>query len=160
MKQRRVTFGAAPMDEVLAEAVRAGLVETGGVLLGRNDGANVEVTHVVGPGPLARHSRTAFEPDYEWQEARIADFYRAADRRLAYLGDWHTHPGGTTRPSRRDERTLRTIASFDEARCPDPVMLICASPSNGVWQSSTYMLANSRPRRRRVVRVPLHVRAR
>jgi integrative and conjugative element protein (TIGR02256 family) len=98
--------------------------ETGGVLLGWRDAHNVVVEHVVGAGPAARHGRASFQPDASWQQARVAQLYEQSGRRLSYLGDWHTHPGGKPIPSRRDDRTLQHIASAAEARCPDPIMVI------------------------------------
>jgi hypothetical protein len=33
------------------------------------------------PGPLAKHGRAIFEPDYEFQESEIAKAYESSDRR-------------------------------------------------------------------------------
>ena len=100
--------------------------ETGGVLLGRRlNGAehSVVVHQAIGPGPSARNDRGGFEPDTEWQAAQVATAW-AANMTLEYLGDWHTHPGGTTGFSELDRATARTIATAPEARQPRPVMLV------------------------------------
>ena len=101
--------------------------ETGGILLGHcgADGDAI-VMHVVGPGPRAVHLPDAFVPDYEYQEDEVARLYAESPRRLDYLGDWHTHPGGGAYLSPRDERALRTIAAYRPARVPRPVMLVLA----------------------------------
>jgi integrative and conjugative element protein (TIGR02256 family) len=138
---------------MVTEAARHGPLETGGVLLGWRNGDDVVVSRVVGPGPGAQHESSTFHPDSEWQAARIADLYEQAGRRMEYLGDWHTHPGGRPRPSRRDERTLRHIARTAEARCPDPVMVILGSAAAGdasVWKAGAFVLQDGsrwRPRR-------------
>ena len=118
-------------------------LETGGVLLGWRDSHNVVVEHVIGPGPGARHERMSFQPDASWQQARIAQLYEQSGRRLSYLGDWHTHPGGSPVPSRRDDRTLQHIASSSEARCPDPVMVIMGDAGgspNRRWAARAFVL--------------------
>lgn len=118
----------AGLSDLLTEAWARWPNETGGVLLGRpSDRADhgAVVLHVVGPGPNARHDRYGFEPDAEWQAAQVADLW-AADPTLEYLGDWHTHPGGTTRFSELDQAAARTIASAPMARQPRPLMLVAA----------------------------------
>lgn len=133
---------SGPWQEMVAEASDRGLRETGGVLLGWRNGADVVVSHVVGPGPNAQHRRTAFHPDSAWQAARIGELYEESGRRLEYLGDWHTHPGGRPWPSRRDERTLRHIAGSAEARCPDPVMVILGSSradEDSAWRVGAFV---------------------
>lgn len=85
----------------------------------------VEVRAAVGAGPEAIHERTTFEPDQRWQESEVERVWRL-DPTLEYLGDWHSHPGGGTSPSRSDRAVLHVIASSPAARCPSPVMLIIA----------------------------------
>jgi integrative and conjugative element protein (TIGR02256 family) len=119
--------------------------ETGGVLLGyeAEDEDAIVVTQLVGPGPMARHLRTLFEPDGRWQEKEVARRYEESGRRLAYLGDWHSHPDGIAKPSRKDLRTARAIGSHDEARMPRPIMLIVASDREG-WRPSVFRLAGKK----------------
>lgn len=88
-------------------------------------------------GPAAIHRRTSFEPDSDWQTAELASRYAAAERRLHYLGDWHTHPGGTNKLSITDRRTMRCIARSHQARCPHPIMAVLAGEEPWalvVWQ--------------------------
>lgn len=147
---------STPWREMLTEASGRDLLETGGVLLGWRNRADVVVSHVVGPGPGAQHERTTFHPDSAWQDERIAELYEFSGRRLEYLGDWHTHPGGRPWPSRRDERTLRHIAASAEARCPDPVMVILGSATAdeaSAWKIGAFVLRDGprwRPWRRDV----------
>ena len=124
--------------------------ETGGVLLGywRAGSGEPVATHVVGPGPNAVHREHGLIPDYDYQEDEIATLYRASGRRLSYLGDWHTHPGGDSRMSRRDRACLRRIARFARARAPNPLMLILAG--GDPW---TPVVRQGRMRRRLLWRV-------
>lgn len=99
-------------------------METGGLLAGYWTNDEVVVTDVIGPGPAAKHDRFNFEPDYRWQSEVIGSFYDENEGRLTYLGDWHTHPAGTTDPSSLDIKTIRNIADNKAARAARPLMLI------------------------------------
>jgi integrative and conjugative element protein (TIGR02256 family) len=111
------------------EAGRRAPDESGGILLGypgRDDPGIVSVLFEIGPGPNAMHKPYRFEPDGPWQEREIAAAYERSDRIATYLGDWHSHPDGSPRPSGLDRATARKIARTPEARCPHPLIVILA----------------------------------
>lgn len=128
------------LDGMLAEAERAALDETGGMLLGWNnpERSEVVVSAVVGPGPNAKHAPDSFRPDGDWQQQHLGEEYEQSNGRVTYLGDWHVHPQGGFGVSRRDRRTLSRIASCAEARCPNPLMGLLVRGSDsyhlGVWR--------------------------
>jgi integrative and conjugative element protein (TIGR02256 family) len=144
----RLWLPSALLETIAAEARRTEPLESGGVLLGWHDQENLEVVvvSVVGPGPGATHRRTRFSPDSDWQREQIAKAYEASGRTVAYLGDWHSHPGGSDAPSRRDERTTRRIARSRPARARRPVMLILFGKAN-TWRPSAYRFVGRRLRR-------------
>lgn len=106
------------------EAARRDPHETGGVLLGYWGEDAAVVADMVGPGPDALHGPNGFVPDAEYQEMEIAQRYETSGRIVTYMGDWHSHPGGSGRVSRLDLRTLHTIAREPAARAPAPIMLV------------------------------------
>jgi len=122
--------------------------ETGGLLLGYRHGPReIVITDATGPGPNAVHRRDGFEPDTEWQSAELARRYFEAQRRISYVGDWHSHPGGAALLSKTDRITLRTISRHPEARCPRPLMAIVAGGDPwklGVWQAARTPLRRGR----------------
>ena len=122
----------ALVRELILQAERWSPQETGGVLLGVADDTNVWVEEVVGPGPNALHGKSRFVPDAVYQEEQIAAAYARSGRRSSYLGDWHTHPGQSVLMSRRDRRTLRSIARWQPSRQPRPVMAILGGA--GEWK--------------------------
>lgn len=135
-------------DHVLAdirgEASRHARDETGGMLLGHWHDDDVVVAATIGPGPLARRGPTWLHPDHDWQLDELARVYSSSGRTTTYLGDWHTHPGGAPRPSRRDRRTLRAIRRAPQARAARPLMLILGpnmTDSPAMW----CLLAGRRP---------------
>lgn len=108
-----------------AEGWRTWPMETGGIILGKPTGTGAEITTVIGPGPDATHERYTFQPNSDWQATRVADAWEE-DPTTEYLGDWHTHPVGTTRFSALDRATALSIAEYPAARQPEPFMLVFA----------------------------------
>lgn len=118
---------AAVHADLLAQADEHAPKETGGLLLGyRHSPTEIVITDAIGPGPGGNHRRAGFDPDTDWQTSELALRYAAHHRRITYLGDWHTHPGGSSTLSRTDRRTVRAIAHHADARCPHPVMAVLA----------------------------------
>ncbi|MDI2020029.1 Mov34/MPN/PAD-1 family protein [Paenarthrobacter nicotinovorans] len=119
-------------------------LETGGILLGWRAPGNIHITHIIGPGPAAQHTKTSFTPDHDWQTEQIDRLYTDSGRRLAYLGDWHTHPKGSPIPSPQDLITLHTIAAHPQARCPQPLMLILGQPHTNQWAATAHLYTGKR----------------
>lgn len=132
---------------VLAAAQEHAPLETGGVLLGyaRSRGPELFVSELIDAGPQAKRERSRFAPDGPWQRAQIAERYEDSGRRLRYLGDWHSHPGGNG-PSALDRETARKIAKTRSARCPHPLFLI-ATRGDLEWHLHAYRLRGRRLRR-------------
>lgn len=107
-------------------------LETGGVLLGYRTGSDHVITNAICGGPCAVHRVNSFIPDYSFQEAEIASFYNRSNGNINYLGDWHTHPNGTPRLSRKDKATLLRISKFKDARIDEPLMGILVG-STRLW---------------------------
>jgi integrative and conjugative element protein (TIGR02256 family) len=108
--------------------------ETGGMLLGYEaSNGEVVVTHLIGPGPKARHSRFRFTPDSEYQQAELEGYFQKTSGRETYLGDWHTHPHSNSNLSWVDKKTLARIARTPESRMENPIMAVLGGGS-GTWQ--------------------------
>lgn len=114
------------LDELNLLASASFPKETGGVFIGYDAGNGLVVTAITGPGPMAVHVPYAFTPDYNYQDAMIEHIYHESGRCHTYLGDWHTHPVGSTALSSKDRRTLLTIARHRPARIAAPIMGILA----------------------------------
>lgn len=107
--------------------------ETGGVMLGHRNGRHTVVRSIVDAGPAAVRWPTGMRPDTMYQTRAIEAAFKESEGAVTYLGDWHSHPDSVGRPSRRDRRTLRNIATDRDALCPAPVMLIFGSLELREW---------------------------
>lgn len=75
----------------------------------------------------ARHGLRSFEPDVRWQQREGERIYRESGRRVAYIGDWHTHPFAAPTPSAQDRGAARLIAGEASFRSPTPLSAIVGS---------------------------------
>ncbi len=108
-----------------ADAAEYAFDESGGMLIGYwSENGDAVITNVVAGGPSATRRPNSFVPDGRWQQERLEEIYDRSGRLHTYLGDWHSHPAGALRPSRRDRATARKIARASEARAPQPLTLI------------------------------------
>lgn len=143
MTDSRVLVPQAVLAEMRSEAQRRQPNESGGVLMGyadRTDPNLIRVTAQIGPGPNATHRPHRFEPDTAWQCDEVARCYEHSGRIATYLGDWHSHPRGSARPSRLDRKTARRISRSRDARLPQPLMMILAGSEEWAPQVYRYRL--------------------
>jgi len=113
------------LRKICEEANRRYPYETGGILMGYYEpNGEGTVTEIIGPGPRAKHRRSSFEPDYDFQEKEVAAVYGKSMSQYTYIGDWHTHPNGTGTLSKADRTTMQGISRCPKARCTTPIMLL------------------------------------
>ncbi len=122
------------LGDLVAEARRWRIRETGGALIGWRDGPDAVVATVLGPGPKARHRLRSFEPDGPWQVEQGRRIYEATERKVAYVGEWHTHPFGFPTPSGQDRAAARLIADDPGFRAPEPLSAIAARSARSGWR--------------------------
>lgn len=140
MKQAYVHLPQSVLEQMILEAERAFPKESGGALMGYRDVDDedlIQVVDQIGPGPRAIHQTHRFEPDGKWQARQIASAYQESGRVVTYLGDWHSHPRGSSTPSSLDRSTARDIARCEAARAPNPLILIAFGRPE-IWDVAVY----------------------
>jgi integrative and conjugative element protein (TIGR02256 family) len=78
--------------------------ETGGILVGRNIGKNIEITDASDPGPNAQQTETHFLRDTAYCRDFLARCY--SENGADYVGEWHSHVIGLRTLSAGDINTL------------------------------------------------------
>ena len=122
-----VWLDARARTHIEREAVKRRLCETGGALFGwESDGALV-VACASGPGTRAKHRPRSFEAHRATTAAAMRAVALSSERRYGYLGTWHTHPGGTARPSALDSETARCLSDQRDLLLPRPLFLILST---------------------------------
>jgi integrative and conjugative element protein (TIGR02256 family) len=117
----------AVVSAIRDEVKRVGWSETGGLLGGywTSDDDLVVVSSVVA-SRRARRSTLSFESSVRDDWEAIANVVSASSGAFTYVGDWHSHPFGGSRPSRRDFETTVNVSRSHDADTPRPLLWIAA----------------------------------
>ncbi|MBI4872093.1 MAG: Mov34/MPN/PAD-1 family protein [Candidatus Riflebacteria bacterium] len=129
-QKHRVCIGDSAVRVIHAEcrkAARARL-ECGGSMLGYFRDDSDVVTHAIETGPDADQAPTHLRTDSEYQNQRIEAICKAwSGVPLAYVGEWHRHPGTMSNPSQTDLETISRILLDPEYRMPGSFVGIIAT---------------------------------
>lgn len=112
---------------MVAAAIKAHPLETGGILLGVYLDDEPWVTRVIELASPDRGRHHYKIPGGATQPAVQAA--RRDDHRLGYLGDWHTHPADVG-PSPTDLATL-ALVSITHPRTPNPTLVVVRHTAEG-----------------------------
>lgn len=77
--------------------------EAGGQLFARVERAEIKILEATGPRRTDKRGRRVYIPDRAAEQAEICERHA---RGMHFVGDWHTHPERTTRPSASDALNL------------------------------------------------------
>lgn len=143
----RILLPEAVERPLIEALVRAGRREIGGILMGESLGDEVfrvknltiqssggtfsNFVRALGGilGPLSRFFR---ETNHEYT-------------RFNYLGEWHSHPSFSLRPSARDEATMRAIVEDPDVGANFAILMIVRlNESTAIEASVTAFLADGR----------------
>jgi integrative and conjugative element protein (TIGR02256 family) len=157
-RRRRLSAGLlwlprSAVEQMREQADARAPLEHGGMLLGWESDGQLVVSRLVGAGPHAKASRNSFAADGAWQQVQLERIYAASGRTVTYLGDWHSHPHGSRRPSKRDRETAAGIARHRGSRASEPVTLIFHRGVRG-WAPYPYRLTGGRFRKLTVMPYP------
>jgi integrative and conjugative element protein (TIGR02256 family) len=122
----RLWLSASADAVIRTEARHRRFVETGGPLFGYTDASSRDAVVAIayGPGPKARHRPRSLTPDPDATDAAIREVHARSRGSFSYIGEWHTHPGGAARPTRRDVDALAAIADELAVDLPAPIAII------------------------------------
>jgi integrative and conjugative element protein (TIGR02256 family) len=110
------------MKDLIAENPN---IETGGVLAGELTETGVLIiTDASSPGPKAKQTSTYFQKDVEYCQKFLDDLFVKSNKKIIYLGEWHSHPSANNHPSGTDIKSLTEIAFQKEYLTEIPIMII------------------------------------
>ncbi|HTK12291.1 MAG TPA: Mov34/MPN/PAD-1 family protein [Xanthobacteraceae bacterium] len=94
---------------------RANYHEAGGILIGSYRGIHIKVTDCTTPFPGDKRARTLFDRcDHDHQRFAI-ERWRTSGKVSTFVGEWHTHPEASPKPSSIDRRTWQKVAASNRA---------------------------------------------
>lgn len=99
--------------------------ETGGVLVGsyRSDNRTIFIKVIIQPDIIESTSQ-CFVRNSEYINKKIEELYKETNGEAVYIGEWHSHPDGTTNYSSTDLNAMKEIANNINTRNKTPLMLI------------------------------------
>lgn len=112
------------MQTIRQETLKYPDLETGGALFGWRDVDQCVIACAGDPGPRARHRRYLFEADRGHNQKLINRIHDKSEGVYRFLGSWHSHPGTSREPSKRDRTTAGEIAADSKVNLPEPLIVI------------------------------------
>lgn len=125
------------LDEMYSKALASFPNETGGMFAGyiSEDGHEAIVELLVVPSKTestyASFVRETDGMEQIWREL--------SEQGLTYLGEWHTHPKGTTQYSNTDYQAMVGIANDKNVALATPLLFIISLSESGITDSKTYL---------------------
>lgn len=133
---RVINMSAAAVRSIALEAQASRIgIETGGILLGHDDGATMTVTVAGGPGTEALRAARRFKRDQAHAQ-RLADDTYEVDGSV-WIGEWHTHPRGPVDPSDVDLNTYFSHIADESLGFERFLSLIVLPCSKHGWEHVT-----------------------
>jgi len=103
------------------EIEKFGIIETGGVLLGKTEKECIYISKAIGSGPKAIHEDIYFRADSNYIDMMIDIEYANSNGEISYIGEWHTHPQIHPEPSYKD---LQSLSEITESSGKENLLLI------------------------------------
>ncbi|SNT53067.1 JAB domain-containing protein [Tardiphaga sp. OK246] len=115
-----------------SERVNGRRVETGGILFGHTDEflKIIWIDEISGPPPDSIQSATAFVCGTAGVSEMNAEKTKRTRKSVAFVGMWHTHPGGMPLPSDTDYGAMAKLLSGDEFQAKRFLMVIIGADSS------------------------------
>lgn len=122
-----IRIGAEAARDMSARMAKAGRNETGGLMIGlaHMKRRTIYVTDILGPSPDSHGSRYEFCRGRDGYLSALDTFGTATGGLLGYVGEWHTHPTGTSRASGTDLHALElTWKEMNRAGLPTTIVIV------------------------------------
>jgi integrative and conjugative element protein (TIGR02256 family) len=100
--------------------------EVGTAIVGSysDDGSSARVTGLTPLTTDSRGARTTFYRGVRGLFEFCRDVFRSSGGLVHYVGEWHSHPGGTPDPSGTDDANAMANARDQETRCAECILVI------------------------------------
>ena len=106
--------------------------ETGGVLIGTFDMSRriAYVVDQIAAPPDSERRPTSYLRGCEGLEEQVEVIREATKGQLDYVGEWHSHPGKSTRASKKDKSLFAWLAGYRLSDGVPALMAIAGSESS------------------------------
>jgi integrative and conjugative element protein (TIGR02256 family) len=98
--------------------------ESGGIVLGQISGETIYINRVSPPNKLDKASRYGFVRNKNAAQIVVNYEFLNSDRQIIYLGEWHTHPEITPKPSSQDKKMIKEQYKYNVLNEPFLFLII------------------------------------
>ena len=129
-------------------ARRAWPCEIGASLVGTysDDGFTARIEDS-GPVPSdSKRGRMTFVRGVAGLRDYFRNIYLRSSGKRHYVGEWHSHPGGSAFPSGTDDAALQDICRDRKTGCPETVLLLVAVAKDGNTEFGVLVYSRDRGR--------------
>ena len=147
-EQKDLEWGIYISEKLLSELEEKALShypnEFGGILIGyySDDKKKAHVIQQMSP-TVYKNSPTKFTREVADLNSFLAQIHIATDGQMIYLGEWHSHPNGSTGYSKTDYQSMESIAKDKNIAVNNPLMLIVGGVSQSI-NLTFYVYKNSK----------------
>ncbi len=130
-----VILSSLTIEHMVSECLKAGMYETGGILIGSysEDSSTATIVEATARPTDSLAGRTTFQRGVRGLRSLLHARWKTG---LYYVGEWHFHPGGTAEPSGDDLISMTNIAATPGYQCLEPVMIILGGDPTGSYNLS------------------------
>lgn len=134
-----VTLSDAAFHKIQDFALKSPYQETGGILTGQYiNGNNALIMDVSDKPKDSKFGATWFHRGV----FGLKDFLgKKWKKKEYYLGEWHSHPGGSVSPSSNDRNAMKEIANSKSYQCPKPILVIIGGRNRLMNDLSVHVMA-------------------
>lgn len=113
--------------------------ETGGILVGFHDMQRhrIYIAEALAAPPDSTERPVYFDRGCVGLRAHLAEIQRVTNGALSYVGEWHSHPGTSTRPSTQDGQVLEFLSTHMAMDGHPGLMVIVGQDDAAVFVDST-----------------------
>lgn len=118
--------------------------EYGGFLVGyySSNRKSLTITDFIKPTKYKSH-QFIFERSAEGIEKKLNELFNSKNKQY-YVGEWHTHPNGSTMYSNTDLNAMINIANSDYIRITNPILLIISISKEKMNKFDFYLYDNKK----------------
>ena len=98
--------------------------ERGGIVLGQISSDTIYINRASTPNKFDISSRYRFEREKEAAQIVVDYEFINSNRKIIYLGEWHTHPEKTPKPSSQDKKMIVDQNKYNTLNEPFLLLII------------------------------------
>ena len=139
-----IILNSSTIEQMVSECLKAGVNETGGILIGSysEDSSTAMIVEATTRPADSLSGRTTFQRGVRGLRSLLHARWKTG---LYYVGEWHFHPASSPEPTGDDLMSMASIAANPGYQCLEPVMIILGGDPKGSYRLSASVFPRGDP---------------